>query len=72
STQARLLCAIAWSGLLGRATPSPTPAQPTAPQRTLADGTAGARLHPYADLQPADTRSADLKRLDHRSQGSAG
>ncbi|MFI1700300.1 DNA polymerase III subunit alpha [Streptomyces bobili] len=58
--------------LLGRASPAPTPAQPGAPQRTLADGTAGARLHPYADLQPAGTRSADLNRLGHRSQGSAG
>ncbi|MDQ1041950.1 error-prone DNA polymerase [Streptomyces sp. V4I2] len=58
--------------LLGRTAPSPTPAQPAAPQRTLADGTAGAWLHPYADLQPAGTRSADLKRLGHRSQGSAG
>ncbi len=58
--------------LLGRTAPSPTPAQPTAPQRTLAEGTAGARLHPYADLQPAGARSADLKRLGHRNQGSAG
>ncbi|GHB28928.1 DNA-directed DNA polymerase [Streptomyces umbrinus] len=58
--------------LLGRTAPSPTPAQPDAPQRTLTDGTAGARLHPYADLQPAGTRSADLRRLGHRSQGSAG
>ncbi|MFF5188798.1 DNA polymerase III subunit alpha [Streptomyces sp. NPDC000345] len=58
--------------LLGRTSPAPTPAQPAAPQRTLADGTAGARLHPYADLQPAGTRSADLRRLGHRSQGSAG
>jgi error-prone DNA polymerase len=58
--------------LLGRTGPAPTPAQPAPPQRTLADGTAGARLHPYADLQPAGTRSADLKRLGHRSQGSAG
>ncbi|MEU0946895.1 DNA polymerase III subunit alpha [Streptomyces canus] len=58
--------------LLGRPGPAPTPAQPTPPQRTLADGTAGARLHPYADLQPAGTRSADLRRLGHRSQGSAG
>ncbi len=40
--------------------------------RTLTDGTAGARLHPYADLQPAGTRSADLRRLGHRSPGSAG
>lgn len=55
--------------LLGRTTPAPTPA---APARTLADGTAGARLHPYADLQPAGSRSADLRRLGHRSQGSAG
>jgi error-prone DNA polymerase len=44
---------------LGRTGPAPAPAQPSAPQRTLADGTAGARLHPYADLQPAGTRSAD-------------
>ncbi|MFJ8273792.1 DNA polymerase III subunit alpha [Streptomyces sp. NPDC094154] len=58
--------------LLGRTSPAPTPAQPAAPQRTLADGTAGARLHPYADLLPAGTRSADLRRLGHRSQGSAG
>ncbi|MEU0030794.1 DNA polymerase III subunit alpha [Streptomyces sp. NPDC006335] len=58
--------------LLGRTTPSPTPAGSPTPQRTLADGTAGAHLHPYADLQPAGTRSADLRRLGHRSQGSAG
>ncbi|MFF1809380.1 DNA polymerase III subunit alpha [Streptomyces sp. NPDC058251] len=58
--------------LLGRTSPAPTPAQPAAPQRTLADGTAGARLHPYADLQPAGTRSADLRRLGHRSPGSSG
>ncbi|WP_331732713.1 DNA polymerase III subunit alpha [Streptomyces sp. NBC_00989] len=58
--------------LLGRAAPSPTPAQPAPPQRTLADGTTGARLHPYADLQPAGTRSADLRRLGHRSPGSPG
>ncbi|MFD0069138.1 DNA polymerase III subunit alpha, partial [Streptomyces sp. NPDC127574] len=58
--------------LLGRPSPAPTPAQPgtAAPQRTLTDGTAGAKLHPYADLQPAGTRSADLRRLGHRSQGS--
>ncbi|MET8516027.1 DNA polymerase III subunit alpha [Streptomyces sp. NPDC005077] len=57
--------------LLGRTTPAPTPAQP-APSRTLANGTAGAKLHPYADLQPAGTRSADLTRLGHTSPGSAG
>ncbi|GGY10729.1 hypothetical protein GCM10010510_65850 [Streptomyces anandii JCM 4720] len=56
--------------LLGRTSPAPT--QTATSQRTLADGTAGARLHPYADLLPADTRSADLRRLGHRSQGSAG
>ncbi|MFI1177514.1 DNA polymerase III subunit alpha [Streptomyces melanogenes] len=57
--------------LLGRTHPSPTPAQP-APQRVLADGTAGAKLSAWADLQPAGTRSADLRRLGHQSQGSAG
>ncbi|WP_176742761.1 DNA polymerase III subunit alpha [Streptomyces agglomeratus] len=56
--------------ILGR-TPAPTPAQPQ-PSRTLPDGTAGARLHPYADLQPAGTRSADLTRLGHTSPGSPG
>ncbi|MFI2360978.1 DNA polymerase III subunit alpha [Streptomyces anulatus] len=66
--------------LLGTTTPAPTPAESgsssRAPSgtggRTLTDGTAGARLHPYADLQPAGTRSADLRRLGHRSPGSAG
>lgn len=53
--------------LLGTTTPAPTSGG-----RTLTDGTAGARLHPYADLQPAGTRSADLRRLGHRSPGSAG
>jgi error-prone DNA polymerase len=55
--------------LLGADRPRPTPPQPG---RTLANGTAGAALHPYADLQPAGTRSADLQRLAHRSPGSAG
>ncbi|MEV0637078.1 DNA polymerase III subunit alpha [Streptomyces sp. NPDC050619] len=55
--------------LLGADHPHPTPAQP---QRTLANGTTGARLHPYAGLQPAGTRSADLKKFGHRSPGSAG
>ncbi|MFH8681265.1 DNA polymerase III subunit alpha [Streptomyces lydicus] len=55
--------------LLGESRLHPTPAQP---HRTLTDGTAGARLHPYADLQPAGTRSADLKKFGHRSPGSAG
>ncbi|MFC9847181.1 DNA polymerase III subunit alpha [Streptomyces sp. NPDC060223] len=60
--------------LLGADRPHPTPAQPAPgqPQRTLANGTTGARLHPYADLQPAGTRSADLKKFGHRSPGSAG
>ncbi|MEV7086963.1 DNA polymerase III subunit alpha [Streptomyces sp. NPDC093085] len=53
--------------LLGTPRPHPTPAQP---HRTLDNGTTGARLHPYADLQPAGTRSADLKKLGHRSPGS--
>lgn len=59
-------------GLLGRTGPAPTPAQPATPQRTLADGTTGARLHPYADLQPARTRSADLRRLSHRNREAQG
>ncbi|MBB5940289.1 error-prone DNA polymerase [Streptomyces zagrosensis] len=54
--------------ILGQRTPQPTPAQ--VPQRTLANGTAGARLHPYADLEPAGTRSADLKALGYTSLGS--
>lgn len=64
--------------LLGHTTTAPTPAQTTpapaqgGPARTLPNGTAGARLHPYADLQPAGTRAADLNRLGHTSQGSAG
>ncbi|MEV6796322.1 DNA polymerase III subunit alpha [Streptomyces sp. NPDC051320] len=62
--------------LLGRTGPAPTPAQPApsppAPSRTLTNGTAGAKLHPYADLRPPGTRSADLNRLGHTSPGSAG
>ncbi|MFE1190110.1 DNA polymerase III subunit alpha [[Kitasatospora] papulosa] len=59
--------------LLGHREPAPTPAQPGGtPCHTLTNGTAGAKLHPYADLQPAGTRSADLNRLGHTSQGSAG
>ncbi|MCZ4121007.1 DNA polymerase III subunit alpha [Streptomyces sp. H39-S7] len=57
--------------LLGdTALPGPTPAQ--SPQRTLANGTTGAVLHPWADLQPAGTRSANLTKLGHISPGSAG
>ncbi|TXJ71500.1 DNA polymerase III subunit alpha [Streptomyces lavendulae] len=55
--------------LLGARRPRPTPAQP---RRTLANGTTGARLHPYADLLPAGSRSADLKKFGHTSPGSAG
>ncbi|MFE3828913.1 DNA polymerase III subunit alpha [Streptomyces sp. NPDC059092] len=55
--------------LLGADHPHPTPAQP---RRTLADGTTGARLHPYADLLPAGSRTADLKKLGYTSPGSAG
>ncbi|MGW2689899.1 DNA polymerase III subunit alpha [Streptomyces sp. NPDC001414] len=58
--------------LLGRTEPASTPAQTSGRQRTLVDGTAGAHLHPYADLQAAGTRSADLRRFGHRSPGSAG
>ncbi|MGW6706854.1 DNA polymerase III subunit alpha [Streptomyces sp. NPDC054956] len=56
--------------LLGRSEPARTPAQ--TPSRTLPNGTSGARLHPYADLQPAGTRAADLKALGYTSPGSAG
>ncbi|MEW2623057.1 DNA polymerase III subunit alpha [Streptomyces sp. NPDC048106] len=55
--------------LLGESRPHPTPAQP---RRTLANGTTGARLHPYADLLPAGSRSADLKKFGYTSPGSAG
>lgn len=57
--------------LLGEQGPQPTPAQPDS-GRTLTDPTTGTKMHPYSDLQPAGTRSADLSRLGHRSQGSAG
>ncbi|WP_116209418.1 DNA polymerase III subunit alpha [Streptomyces olivoreticuli] len=56
--------------LLGAARLRPTPAQQ--PQRTLPNGTGGAELHPWADLQPAGTRTADLTKLGHTSPGSAG
>lgn len=39
------------------------------PQRTLPVET-GAALHPWAYLQPAGTRSADLTKLGHTSPGS--
>ncbi|WP_327349967.1 DNA polymerase III subunit alpha [Streptomyces sp. NBC_01321] len=55
--------------LLGADHPHPTPAQP---RRTLVNGTTGARLHPYADLRPAGSRAADLKKLGYTSPGSAG
>ncbi|AVH59580.1 MULTISPECIES: DNA polymerase III subunit alpha [Streptomyces] len=55
--------------LLGADHPQPTPAQP---RRTLANSTTGARLHPYADLRPAGSRSADLKKFGYTSPGSAG
>lgn len=56
--------------LLGQA-PAPTPAQ-ASPSRTIPVGTAGALMHPWSDLQPAGSRSADLTRFGHKSQGSAG
>ncbi|WP_372453331.1 helix-hairpin-helix domain-containing protein [Streptomyces iranensis] len=58
--------------LLDRTEPAPTPAPPRPAERTLSGGTAGARLHPWSDLQPAGSRSADLPRPAHRSPGSAG
>ncbi|MEV4868620.1 DNA polymerase III subunit alpha [Streptomyces syringium] len=57
--------------LLGRSHAAPTPAQPS-PARTLTNGTSGSRLHPWADLQPAGTRSADLTALGYSSPGSPG
>ncbi|PAU47768.1 hypothetical protein CK936_16945 [Streptomyces albireticuli] len=53
--------------LLGETRPHPTPAQP---QRTIPIGTGGAQLHPWADLQLAGDRSANLKTLGHTSPGS--
>ncbi|MGW6940320.1 DNA polymerase III subunit alpha [Streptomyces xanthophaeus] len=58
--------------LLGQNELAPTPAQSGTPARTLANGTTGARLHPYADLQPSGTRAADLKSLGYTSPGSPG
>ncbi|MGW7315750.1 DNA polymerase III subunit alpha [Streptomyces sp. NPDC054865] len=58
--------------LLGQNELAPTPAQNGTPARTLANGTTGARLHPYADLQPAGTRAADLQALGYTSPGSPG
>ncbi|HET6359305.1 DNA polymerase III subunit alpha [Streptomyces sp.] len=52
---------------------TPTPATPAArsdaPQRTIPQET-GAELHPWADLQPAGQRSADVKALGYTSPGS--
>ncbi|MFY0512922.1 DNA polymerase III subunit alpha [Streptomyces anulatus] len=62
-------------GLLGRTTPAPTPARGDSTSgagRTLEDGTAGAKVNAWSDLRPAGSRSADLRRLGHRSPGSAG
>lgn len=64
--------------LLGRTALSPTPAQPSTPAdagetklgRVLQDGTAGSKMHAWADIQPAGSRSADVRRLVHRSPGS--
>lgn len=61
--------------LLGRTAPAPTPPHTgptTKPSRIIEDGTSGAKLHVWSDLQPAGSRSADLSRLGHRSPGSAG
>ncbi|MGW1520805.1 DNA polymerase III subunit alpha [Streptomyces sp. NPDC002287] len=64
--------------ILGQTEPAPTPAQTDTPaperrrERTLANGTSGARLHPYADLQPAGSRAADLTTLGYTSPGSPG
>jgi error-prone DNA polymerase len=53
--------------LLGETgTSSPDTGQP---QRTIRMDT-GAELHPYADLQPAGDRSANLKALGYTSPGS--
>ena len=49
----------------------PTPAQPDGPQRTIRHET-GAQLHPWADLQPAGDRSADVSKLGYTSPGSPG
>ncbi|MEU6406229.1 DNA polymerase III subunit alpha [Streptomyces sp. NPDC046985] len=58
--------------LLGRTRPAePTAAGPR-PARTLTDPTTGTPLHPWSDLQPSGDRTPDLRRLAHRSGGSAG
>ncbi|MER7666809.1 hypothetical protein [Streptomyces sp. NPDC096193] len=49
----------------------PTPAQPAGPQRTIRHET-GAELHPWADLQPAGDRAADVSKLGYTSPGSPG
>ncbi|MFF3468017.1 hypothetical protein [Streptomyces sp. NPDC002619] len=54
--------------LLG-ADPHVPPAPRTEPHRTITHET-GAALHPWADLQPAGQRAADLTKLGHTSPGS--
>ncbi|MEV1025940.1 DNA polymerase III subunit alpha [Streptomyces sp. NPDC050264] len=58
--------------LLGQDSTAPTPADRATRGRVLEDGTAGASIGAWADLQPAGGRSADLRRLGYRSPGSAG
>ncbi|GAA3085283.1 hypothetical protein GCM10010449_06290 [Streptomyces rectiviolaceus] len=61
--------------LIGHTTTAPTTpvaAGEGASGRALQDGTAGSQLHAWADLQPTGSRAADLRRLGHRSSGSAG
>ena len=59
-----------------RSRPARRPATRNRPPRSRSapwsNGTTGARLHPYADLKPAGSRSADLRRLGYTSPGSAG
>ncbi|MFD6329245.1 DNA polymerase III subunit alpha [Streptomyces niveus] len=56
--------------LLGEPDLKPTPpTAPAGPRRTIAYGTAGAELHPWADLKPACTRSADVTKLGTSAGG---
>jgi error-prone DNA polymerase len=56
--------------ILDQDTLQPTLAQPATPQRTIRQG--ASELHPWADLQPPGSRSADVSKLGYTSPGSPG